>query len=278
MKKHILITGSTDGIGLEAAKILLQQGHHILLHGRSKDKLQKLSTELAHLGQLDTFCADLSDLQAVSQFAKDVTHKYPQLDVLINNAGVLKTTHTNNQDGIDMRFVVNTIAPYLLTTLLLPLLKKGRIINISSAAQMSVDLLALVGKGKQMNAMDTYSQSKLAIIMWSFAMAKSLNQQETMICSVNPGSLLASKMVKEGFGIEGKDIDIGAKILVRSALSDDFAQASGKYFDNDIKQFTSPHQDAFNIDKCYDVIHTIENLLVELKIPYYTNLDYDITK
>ncbi len=84
----------------------------------------------------------------------------------------------------------------------------------------------------QLDDMGAYAQSKLAITMWSRIMAEKL-KDGPMIVAVNPGSLLASKMVKEGFGVAGNDLSIGADILTRATLSDEFANASGKYFDND---------------------------------------------
>ncbi len=262
MNKTILITGSTDGIGLETAKRLLGQGHHVLVHGRSAEKLENVMGELRELGHVDGFVADLSDLHAVKSLAKDISSKHPKLDVLINNAGVLRTPNPNTPSGIDVRFVVNTIAPYLLTQALLPLLgSHGRVLNLSSAAQSTVNMDALCGNGPQMEPMDAYAQSKLAITMWSFYLAKHLGEQGATVIAVNPGSLLASKMVKEGFGVEGKDLSIGANILVRLSTEASFANDSGKYYDNDSDQFQNPHSDALNDEKCKQIVATIETIL-----------------
>ncbi len=265
MQKTILITGSTDGIGLETAKKLLKQGHLVLLHGRNPEKLKNITDELSVLGNVESYVADLSNMDAVRELAKRLSDKHESLDVLINNAGVLKTPNTITKDGLDVRFAVNTIAPYLLTKLLLPMLKQGRVVNLSSAAQAPVKLDALAGKGGELSAMDAYSQSKLAITMWSFAMAKSLGKNGPMIVSVNPGSLLGSKMVKEGFDIEGKDLSIGADILVRASLSDEFANANGRYFDNDSRRFTDPHKDARDEQKSKNVEQAIEAVLINLE-------------
>lgn len=259
MTKTILITGATDGIGLETSRLLVEQGHHVLLHGRSPEKLQKVETELSALGSVKSYVADLSDINAVKSLAKAVAEKHPSLDVLINNAGVLQTANAITADGFDIRFVVNTISPYLLTKELLPLLGNcGRVVNVSSAAQAPVDLDALAGKGGELDTMNAYSQSKLAITMWSHAMANLLGNNGPVIVAVNPGSLLGSKMVKEGFGVAGKDIRIGADILVRASLSDEFSNASGKYFDNDSGCFANEHPDALNNEKCKKIIDVIE--------------------
>jgi NAD(P)-dependent dehydrogenase (short-subunit alcohol dehydrogenase family) len=262
MPKTILITGATDGIGLETAKMLVKKNHHILLHGRNPEKLQRVETELAALGTVESYVADLSDMKATRSLAEAIAEKHQSLDVLINNAGVLRTPNPATNDGLDMRFAVNAIAPYLLTKELLPLLgHNGRVINLSSAAQASVDLGALAGRSGDMDEMDAYSQSKLAITMWSRSLAQSLGDNGAVIIAVNPGSLLGSKMVKEGFGIVGKDIGIGAEILARLALRDEFSDTSGQYFDNDKGEFADPHPDALDDNKCRQVIEAIEAIL-----------------
>jgi NAD(P)-dependent dehydrogenase (short-subunit alcohol dehydrogenase family) len=264
MQKTILITGSTDGIGLETAKILASQGHHVLLHGRNPAKLEEVVSMLSEItggGQIESYVADLSHMADVERLAKAVTERHDKLDVLINNAGVYKTPDPITQEGLDVRFAVNTLAPYLLTQRLLPLLgSSSRVINLSSAAQAPVNIDALAGRIHLYDQMATYAQSKLAITMWSHSMALAHKDGPAFI-AVNPGSLLATKMVKEGFGMAGKDIRIGADILIRTALSDEFEMATGQYFDNDVGQFSSPHPDALNPQKAEEVVHTIEAVL-----------------
>lgn len=264
MTKTILLTGATDGIGLETAKALVASGHTVLLHGRSEAKLAKTQAMLAKISGakvIETYRADLSRLADVEALADSVAAKHSSLDVLINNAGVFKTPDPVTPDGQDVRFIVNTVAPYLLTRKLLPLMPAdGRVINLSSAAQAPVDLEALAGKVR-LDDYEAYAQSKLAITMWSFALAQSLGKKGPVIVAVNPGSLLASKMVKEAFGVPGKDIGIGADILVRAALSDEFAHATGQYYDNDERRFAAPHRDALNARKNERLVLAIEDAL-----------------
>ena len=262
MSKTILITGATDGIGLETAKKLLQQGHTILAHGRNGEKLNKLKKELATTGKIETYLADLSSKDAVLYLAKEVAKNHSSINVLINNAAVLKTTDVVTTDGLDVRFVVNTLAPYLLTKKLLPLLKgSGRVINVASAAQASVNFHALSGKAITLTDMEAYSQSKLALIMWSTSMSKIVDPNETIFVSVNPGSLLGTKMVKEAFNIEGKSISIGADILVKLAIHYESTTISGKYFDNDLNQFRIHHPDALDKQRCHDLLNTMNDIL-----------------
>lgn len=264
MGKTILITGSTDGIGLETAKSLVSQGHRVLLHGRNPQKLEAAEKTLSALSgedSVDSYVADLSRLAEVELLAQTVAAKHTTLDVLINNAGVFKTATPATPESLDVRFVVNAIAPYLLTQRLIPLIQAaGRVVNVSSAAQSPVNLDALAGRVQIAEDFTAYAQSKLALTMWSRSLALSLQGHGPVIIAVNPGSMLGSKMVKEAFGVAGSDIQIGAGILVRAALTDEFAAASGQYFDNDSGQFASPHPDALDPQKCEALVGVIESV------------------
>ena len=262
--KTILLTGATDGIGLATAKMLVSLGHLVLLHGRNQKKLDQVIESLGSTypdAKVNGFVADLSSMTEVESLAKSVSERYDRLDVLINNAGVFKVSDSMTAERLDVRFVVNVIAPCLLTQRLLPMLgKTGRIINLSSAAQSPVDVEALRGN-RQLSDGEAYAQSKLALTMWSRHLALSLGEDGPAIIALNPGSLLASKMVKEAFGVAGKDIQIGAEILTHAAISEEFAAASGQYFDNNSGRFASPHPDALDNEKCQAIVQAIESLL-----------------
>lgn len=257
--KTILITGSTDGIGKEAAKLIASQGHLVLLHGRNAEKLVSVKQEFKDMGcKVESYLADLSNFDDVKDLAKQIRKNHQKLDVLINNAGVFKVPESSTKYGIDVRFVVNTIAPYILTNQLLDIMdESSRVINLSSAAQATIDLDTFSGAEIEHSDMDFYSQSKLAITMWSRDMADKLQNKGPVVIAVNPGSMLATNMVKQAFGVEGKDVGIGANILARAALDPDFADASGRYFDNDSGQFADPHPDALDNKKVDAVMQAI---------------------
>ena len=267
MKKSIFITGATDGIGYEAAKKLASHGHNLWVHGRNKEKVYRLSRALKdQYSEVNVvpLVADLSDLKTVDQFAHQLVSELPEIDVIVNNAGVFKTEQANTLDMLDIRFAVNTIAPYILTKSLLPVLSSmGRIVNVASAAQAPIDLEALAGK-KQLSDGEAYAQSKLALIMWTHSMAIDVGNSKQQIFAVNPASLLGTKMVKEGYGIEGKDLRIGAEVLFNAATGEQFSNAHGKYFDNDIGKFSNPHPDVFNAAKVDDFINTMEQIIIEV--------------
>ncbi len=252
--KTILLTGATDGIGLATASMLAQKAGelklHLLLHGRNAAKLEQVKQALlARHNNIDVqvFTADLSIVHEVYALADTVLQNIQHLDVLINNAGVFVADKAflMTKDGLDLRFAVNTVAPYILTKKLLPLFSaNSRIVNLASAAQSAVNLDALA-HFQHLDHDAAYAQSKLALIMWGMEMAKH-HPPGPMVIAVNPKSFLGSKMVHEAYGRAGHDLNIGADILVRAALSDEFANANGTYFDNDYGQFASPHPNALN--------------------------------
>jgi len=248
MKKSILITGSTDGIGKLAAIQLAKEGHEIFLHGRNPEKLATVIAEIKTLSKNENikgFQADFSDLKAVKAMAQSILSEIPRLDVLINNAGVFKSPNLLNKDGLDLRLVVNYLAPYILTDGLIPLLETSgtaRIINLSSAAQSTVSEGFLTGKA-QVSTQEAYAQSKLALTMWSFNLAKNLSN--VAVIAVNPGSLLNTRMVQEAYGRYWSSADKGANILYDLAVSQRYEGITGKYFDNDNGDFGAAHADAY---------------------------------
>lgn len=264
MKKKILVTGTTDGIGLETVKMLANKGHHLLLHGRNMEKLHELEKKLQGMqagGPLQSYVADLSKMVEVRKLAKEVMADHNSLDVLINNAGVYSAGEIKTADGLDLRFAVNTIAPYLLTRLLLGLMNSsGRVINLSSAAQFPVNLEALWGKCELSDG-GAYAQSKLALTMWSRELAEELGQDGPAFIAVNPRSMLGTKMVRQAYGVAGSDLRIGADILCRAALSQEFTGTSGQYFDNDIGSFSAPHPDALDPGKCAELIKAMDEIV-----------------
>lgn len=263
MNKVILLTGATDGIGLETAKVLASQGHDLLIHGRNAEKLAGTKAELEKLNasvKVECFRADLSDLASMDTLANEIKSRFSRIDVLINNAGVYRTANPIGQDGRDIRFTVNTIAPYRLTMQLLPLMdNSARVVNLSSAAQASVDLDALRGD-KPLTDGEAYAQSKLAITMWSRSLAEKLQGKGPLVVAVNPASFLGSKMVKEAYGVAGGDLQIGADILIRAAFSEEFTDANGKYFDNDSGQFSRAHSDCYDSSKLTELIRVLDLL------------------
>lgn len=264
MLKTILITGSTDGIGKLSAIKFADGGDEIILHGRSQDKLNSAISEIKETSKNENvkgFVSDFSDLDSVKQMAAQIKSKVSKIDVLVNNAGIYKSPNSSNKNGYNIQFAVNYLAPYLLTKELIPLTQKGndpRIINLSSAAQLSVSLKVLTDK-KQLSANDAYAQSKLALTMWSFYLAKQL--KDVSVIALNPGSLLNTKMVKEAFGRHWSPVDKGADIIYNLSVSEKFMDVTGKYFDNDKGYWGDAHKDSYDEMKIEMLIEATEKIL-----------------
>lgn len=262
--KTILVTGSTDGIGKLTAIKLAKDGHQVLIHGRNIKKLEETISEVKSISNnhnIHGFVSDLSKFDSIKKMINEIADRYSNIDVLINNAGVFNSKTLLNQNNLDMRFAVNYFAPYILSNGLLSLLKNGkspRIINLSSAAQAHVSLEVLGGK-QFVSAQKAYAQSKLALTMWSFDFAK--NHPEIITIAVNPGSLLNTKMVQEAYGEHWATADKGAKILYDLAVSQKYAQSSGKYFDNDQGSFNNAHSYAYSQEKIAQLIYVTKKIL-----------------
>ena len=264
MPKTILLTGPTDGLGARAAASMAQEGHHLILTGRRQEKLDEMAELLSPHTDVICYRCDLSVLSDVAKLADDIAKAHQSIDVIINNAGVLKAEETKTSEQLELRFVVNCIAPYLLTKRLLGLVPEGgRIVNLSSAAQTPL-MASELAQYADYSDMGAYGRSKLAITAWTKQLSRKAGGR--VFVSVNPGSLLGTKMVKEGFGIAGADIMIGADIIMKAAVSDEFNDANGLYYDNDAKAFGPPHEAAEDPELGRALITEMERILQNLNL------------
>lgn len=242
----ILITGATDGLGMKVAQDLAGKGAELLLHGRNPAKgrggLERIREETGN-ERLSYFNADLSSLSEVEHLAAEVASGRQRLDVLINNAGIgggpdPKRRETS-KDGFELRLAVNYLAPFLLTRRLLPLLKKtaelagrARIVNVASGAQRAMDFEDLMLE-EHYDGMAAYSQSKLALVMFTFDLAEELSGSGVAVNALHPASLMDTKMVREWFGKPWATVEEGASYVERLVLSRELDGVSGIYFDQD---------------------------------------------
>ena len=263
MKKKILITGATDGIGRLVAIELANQGHQVYIHGRNPEKVEQAIEEIKKSTgntQVEAFIADFSDLNAVKSMSREVTSKISELDVLINNAGVFNSP-VSVVGSTDIRFLVNYLAPVLLTHSLLPILRNSsnpRIINLGSAAQAPVST-ANLKSSRNLSAQQAYAQSKLAFTMWTFHLSHTVQDINSIV--VNPGSLLDTKMAKEAFGQVWSPAEKGSDIMMKLALSAEYSNASGKYYDNDKGGFGNAHPEAYQSAKVTELIEVTKEVL-----------------
>lgn len=214
--KVVAITGANTGIGLATATELARRGAKILACGRDRSKLDTARTviDAARPGAVvDTFVADLSSIRQVRDLAGAITQRTDRLDVLINNAGVGVDRRIQTEDGLELTFAVNVMAPYVLATSLLPLLKASapaRIVTVSSAVHASVKDLDLddLQSERAYRWSDVYARAKLASILVSNELARRLEGTGVTSNALHPG------VIATDFGSDG-DLRGGNALLFR---------------------------------------------------------------
>jgi NAD(P)-dependent dehydrogenase (short-subunit alcohol dehydrogenase family) len=232
----ILVTGATDGLGRSVAQELAAKGATVLLHGRNMERLQAaLDGVREETGneKLRYYLADLSSLETARDLAERILSDEDRLEVLINNAGIIVQERKESEDGHELTFAVNYLSHFLLTRLLLPLLKDSapaRIVNVASAGQSPLDFSNLMLEHGY-DAMKAYSQSKLAQVMFTFKFAEHLQSTGVTVNALHPASLMDTKMVQSTFGYTMSTVEEGTEAVVRLAISQEVEGVTGGYFD-----------------------------------------------
>ncbi len=253
-----LVTGATSGIGKETALGLAQMGATVVMVARDRERGEAARGEIrARSGNqhVDLLLADLSSQQSVRQLAEQFRQNYPALHVLINNAGVFSLRRRTTVDGLELMFAVNYLAPFLLTNLLLDMLKasaSSRIVNVSSAAHeagyMNMDDLQ---SEKSYRFMRPYGQSKLALLLFTYELARRLEGTGVTVNALHPGFVstnigqtglrgIARSVAKSVTSLAGISPEEGAKTSIYLASSPDVAGISGKYFAKSIPRRSAP--------------------------------------
>jgi NAD(P)-dependent dehydrogenase (short-subunit alcohol dehydrogenase family) len=233
---RILVTGATDGLGRRVAQVVAAKGATMLLHGRSPERLKATLEELRiqpGSEKVSSYLADLSSLGAVRGLADRILSEHDRLDVLVNNAGIIARERRESDDGYELTFAVNYLSHFLLTRLLLPLLKDSapaRIVNVASAGQSPLDFSNLMLE-RGYDAMKAYSQSKLAQVMFTFELAEHLRDTGVTVNALHPASLMDTKMVQSTFGYTMSTVEEGTEAVVRLAVSQEVEGITGSYFD-----------------------------------------------
>lgn len=246
--KVVMVTGATDGIGKATARALVAMGATVVAVGRNGDKTTATVDELRVAtgnNKIEGMLADFASLAQVRQLADAFKQKYDRLDVLVNNAGAVFAKRGETQDGFEQTFGVDHLAPFLLTNLLMDLLKQSapsRIVNVSSAghalSKMRFDDL----QGQQRyTAMGAYGQAKLANVLFTYELARRLRGTGVAVNALHPGGVASNfgagqagllapviRFFITRFGITPEQ---GAQTSVYLASSPEVAGVTGKYFD-----------------------------------------------
>jgi NAD(P)-dependent dehydrogenase (short-subunit alcohol dehydrogenase family) len=250
--KTALITGSTDGVGRIVAERLGADGWRVLVHGRHRARGGEVVADVKKSGGTAEFLqADLSKLADVRRLAEAVQKTAQRLDLLINNAGIGSGgphgKRETSGDGHELRFAVNYLSGFLLTHLLLPLLKQSapaRIVNVSSLGQQALDFSDVM-LTKEYSGMRAYRQSKLAQILFTFDLAPELERSKVTVNTLHPATFMDTKMVRE-FGTPMSTVEEGADAIQKLAISPELERRSGLYFNG--QQEAHANEQAYDAD------------------------------
>jgi NAD(P)-dependent dehydrogenase (short-subunit alcohol dehydrogenase family) len=245
--KVCLVTGASGGIGKVTARELARQGATVVMVCRNRAKGEAAQAEIkaeSSNNRVNLIIADLSSLAEVRGAASEFKQKHTQLHVLIHNAGAINGERKVTPDGLEDTFATNYLAPFLLTALLLDVLKASapaRIVNVSSSGHTrgNIDFEDLQGVHRY-RFMKAYTQSKLAQIYFTYELAAQLKDSGVTVNALHPG-LVSSDFNKGTKGIahfigevvyffNGITVEKGAQTTLYLATSPEVEGVSGKYF------------------------------------------------
>ncbi len=266
-----VVTGPTSGIGKETAHGLARLGAQLVLACRDVAKGDAVRQEInAESGnsRVEVRKIDLADPVSIRAFAEDFQATHTRLDVLVNNAGVLSFGRRLTPAGVESHFSVNVLAPFLLTNLLLPVLKASapsRVINVGSATHFNghVDFTNLQGE-RDFHFLRAYSSSKLEILLLTYELARRLQATGVTVNCVHPGTIrtdlynglpVAFRFVK--FFLRSPAI--GAAPIVWLASAPEVRDVSGRYFDR-LKEARSA-EESYDVDLARKLWSVCEGLV-----------------
>ncbi|OPG09174.1 3-oxoacyl-ACP reductase [Streptomyces sp. GKU 895] len=230
----VLITGATSGLGRYVAFELVRSGHVVLAHGRDPGRTERLVEELRTEGDAEAFVADLSSLAQVRELGAHVAGAHPDLDVLINNAGVGAgspgSARELSADGHELRLAVNYLAPVALTRALLPTLRANtpaRIVNVGSVGQNPVDFDDIEFR-RGYDGFAAYCRAKFALAAHTFTLAEELADTGVAVNVLHPATFMDTAMVREGGVTPRSTVADGAPGVLALATRE---LGTGGYFD-----------------------------------------------
>jgi NAD(P)-dependent dehydrogenase (short-subunit alcohol dehydrogenase family) len=214
----VLITGSTEGLGRALARELAGRGHEVVVHGRSRERVDAVAREVGASG---AHVADFARLDEVRALAEDAQG----IEVLVNNAGIAVPDRRLSADGHELTFQVNYLAGFLLTLLMLP----PRTVNVASIGQRALDFDDLMLE-RGYEGYRAYAQSKLAQIMFTIDLAGELEGTGVIANALHPSTYMNTTMVRRSGISPMSRVEDGAEAILQLAVSPKLEGRSGLYF------------------------------------------------
>jgi len=228
--RTIVVTGATSGLGLESATALARAGARVLMAARNAEKAETARADVAAVAtgpEPEVVALDLADLSSVREAAADIAERAPQLDVLMNNAGVMALPYAQTADGFEMQLGTNHLGHFALTGLLLPVLlgaDAGRVVTTSSGAHKPGRMRwhDLHGQKRYQRWM-AYSQSKLANLLFVYELDRRARAAKTALASVaaHPGyastHLQAAAPEMKGSKLGVRVMDLSNRVMAQPA-------------------------------------------------------------
>jgi NAD(P)-dependent dehydrogenase (short-subunit alcohol dehydrogenase family) len=275
--KVVLITGGTSGIGRAAATALAAMGAEVVVTGRSRERGELAVEEIRDTSgnaRVSLMLADLAVQAEVRGLAEEFRERYDRLDVLVNNAGIIQSKRTETPDGIELTLAVNHLAPFLLTNLLLDLLKKSapsRIITVSSEARRGakIDFEDLQSE-RRYRHFKVYGMTKLANILFTYELAERLEGTGVVANSLHPGGVNTNfgnnnrsfgTLIFRAFKPFMRTPERGADTVVYLAVSPEAGKMTGRYLTDRKVVFSieDPHDEVVQ-KRLWEVSEALTNL------------------
>jgi NAD(P)-dependent dehydrogenase (short-subunit alcohol dehydrogenase family) len=250
MKKTILISGVTGAIGGTAALEIAKTGANVVLLARDKGKLAQLKNDIVQKtgnSNIDILLVDLSSIASIKNAVKEFKQKYTRLDALVNVAAVYNGNRSTTIDNLESMFAINHLAPFILTTELLDLLKASgaaRVVTVSAPSTTKLNFDDLQSE-KKYSALNAFGGSKMMNLMFTYALARRIEGTGVTATVMHPGvvkSNLTNEMpaiLKFIFGLFAGKPDAAAQRLSSLATDAQYANANGKFFKYDGKEMKS---------------------------------------
>ncbi|GHJ41810.1 SDR family NAD(P)-dependent oxidoreductase [Streptomyces sp. TS71-3] len=262
----VLLTGATSGLGRRLAFELARIGHTVVVHGRDAHRTARLAAEIDDAGgEAHAVVADLSSLAEVRALGIRVATAHPDLDVLVNNAGVgfgaPGEERAQSADGHELRLAVNYLAPVALTRALLPVLRKNapaRIVNVGSAGQVPIDFDDIEFTSGYVGV-EAYRRSKFALVAYTFALAEELAGSGVSVNVLHPATYMDTELVRKSGFTPHSSVDEGMAAVLALAATDTGIHHNGAYFNG--TRLTRAHPQTYDRDVRSKLLAVTDRLL-----------------